>query len=170
MSIKKALQILYKFAEIPVYQKCKKCGDADPFMGDEGLCWKCFEPDKVENKNKKDIKQNAENPVSIISNLKRYKDNRAHYQSVKLNDKYIISIQASQEHYSTPRETLDSPNDYKNFEVAFRNEKNGPLKNPLSMPEFKDKSWAQYFKYDFTVGAFMPRKEVEKMIIDLQNG
>jgi len=52
------IDVFYKLAEIPVYQKCKQCGDTDPYMGDEGLCYKCFDPSKP-----KDIKI-EEKPIS----------------------------------------------------------------------------------------------------------
>ena len=48
MKITKIIELFYKFAAIPIYPKCKRCGNADPYIGDSGLCYKCFEPEKEE--------------------------------------------------------------------------------------------------------------------------
>ena len=44
--LSKAINILYRFAAIPEYPKCKKCGNADPYLNEDGLCYKCFDPAK----------------------------------------------------------------------------------------------------------------------------
>jgi len=44
MKIAKLINQFVKLAEIPDYPKCKKCGDADPYLDDNGLCYKCYIP------------------------------------------------------------------------------------------------------------------------------
>lgn len=41
--LSKAINALKILATIPNYPKCKKCGNADPYIDENGLCYKCFE-------------------------------------------------------------------------------------------------------------------------------
>ena len=47
----KALKLLSKFAAIPIYNKCKKCGDADPYLDDDGFCYKHSKPAAPKSQN-----------------------------------------------------------------------------------------------------------------------
>lgn len=57
MSLKRAIRLIEKFAEIPKYPKCKKCGDTDPYLGDDGLCYKCFDQNKSSQLSSSDFEQ-----------------------------------------------------------------------------------------------------------------
>ena len=54
-----------KFAKIPVYNKCKKCGDASPDLNEDDLCYKCFDPSKSKDLSSKEIK--TKKPISNVS-------------------------------------------------------------------------------------------------------
>lgn len=84
---------------------------------------------------------------------------------------YLISIQASEIHFSLPKENLPSFNDYQSFEVAIFYD------NRFFYPEkdsrFANKSWVKYWsnhlKHNNNVAAYMPRYEVDKMINDFKS-
>lgn len=166
MSIKRALRLFEKFAEIPQHAKCKKCGDADPYLND-GLCYKCFDPsEKKEEKKQKNLVQQfnhaiLKDPTKFKFDAKSILDNtnKSHgkLKPIDIKDYRILLYEDG----FAPRET---------YEVYITKRGIGGESDefiPLTPDEFSDKSWYKYFKEDYAVN--MPRKEVEKMLEDLQN-
>lgn len=81
----------------------------------------------------------------------------------------LVSIQASEAHYSEPCENHPSSDDYETFEVAIKDAKTNELIHPRFDPRFKDASWIGLFRgssYD-KVAAYVPRKEVFNLLKDL---
>ena len=64
MKIIKAINRFVKLAEIPNYPKCKKCGNADPYLNDD-LCYKCFDPGSTSKK----MKIHKQNQISQKSKV-----------------------------------------------------------------------------------------------------
>ena len=179
MSIKRALKLINKFAAIPVYNKCKKCGDADPYLGESGLCYKCF--DSIKEKKKEDslaVKFNKsvanegqkkkQSARSIIARLQRESD--TNFEEVHING-FVITIIAGKDNSLScePHMIYKDIDDYESV-CAYIEDRGGSLTiNPLADDRFRHKSWAKYFTADYIKGRYMPIPEVEKMITDLQN-
>jgi len=69
----------------------------------------------------------------------------------------VISVQASRRHYCSPREDLNSPNDYESFEIAIWNEY-GEWKTREFIPDLND-----------DVAPCMSREQIEKVMGKIQN-
>lgn len=78
----------------------------------------------------------------------------------------VASIQASEYHYSRPRQTLPSSDDYEEFEVALIF--NGVWFHPEKDPEFSKCSWSKNWSESDDVAGYVPRADVAKMIEDLR--
>jgi len=53
MRLIKAINKFVKLAEIPDYPKCKICGSADPYLNDDKICYKCFNPASLKKDDQK---------------------------------------------------------------------------------------------------------------------
>ena len=107
------IDILSKFAEIPVYDKCKKCGDTDPYMGDEGLCYKCFDPSiSKKEPEKKDIgrTRNIFPPLQVLS--RKPPNKYDFYSEIHLNNGvYVIVCMGNLQHSGcSPVSIFNYPN------------------------------------------------------------
>jgi len=179
MSIKRALKLINKFAAIPVYNKCKKCGDADPYLGESGLCYKCF--DSIKEKKKEDslaVKFNKsvanegqkkkQSARSIIARLQRESD--TNFEEIHING-FVITIIAGKDNSLScePHMIYKDIDDYESVSAFIETDPELTTIYPNENPKFKDKSWAKYFKPYSYSGNYMPIPQVEKMITDLQN-
>jgi len=168
--IKKALKLFEKFAAIPEYNKCKKCGNADPYLSDDGLCFKCFDQNRPQLRDKEEKSKSGTRmaPISILDSLTRTPDGRL-YNVNKIGN-FIVSIQGGPGSYSDPQERLNDPGDYDEFEVAFWEDT--PVREmikPLEDPRFYKKYWAKHWGSEKVVGAWVPRKAIEEMLADLSS-
>lgn len=89
-----------------------------------------------------------------------------HFKPIDLGDMQV-SIQASEFHYSSPRQTLPSSDDYTQFEVALF------LKGEWFHPEldvrFFQCNWANHWSGADDVAAGVPRADIEQMLTDLSH-
>jgi len=78
----------------------------------------------------------------------------------KFDNGLIISIQASEGHYCTPRENCKSVNDYVSFEIAIwdDNDPRGKWKTKEFIPDLND-----------DVAACMDREEISAIMLAMQN-
>lgn len=79
---------------------------------------------------------------------------------------YEVSIQASENHYCTPRENYASADPYTSFEVAiFRNDW---FVLPQEDARFKGREWAHKWTAQHEVGSRVSREEVVQLLADLR--
>ena len=76
---------------------------------------------------------------------------------LEFDNGHVISVQASRRHYCSPREDLNSPNDYESFEIAIWNEY-GEWKTREFIPDLND-----------DVASCMSREQIEKVMGKIQN-
>ena len=97
--------------------------------------------------------------------LERVPGSVTHFQQIEFGD-MKLSIQASEFHYCSPRQTFASSDEYESFEVALI------LKDDWFHPEkdqrFANATWAGYWSECDDVAARVPREEIAKMISDLR--
>lgn len=172
MSIKRALKLINKFAAIPIYNKCRRCGDADPYLGENELCYKCFDLGKEKIKAvKQDVgtQKKKQSPRTILARLQRETDYA--FEGIKLGD-FILTIVAGRVSSlkCEPHMIYKNVDDYESVSAYIETVKQGLTINPSEDYRFKDKSWAKYFGHTTScVGVFIPIPDIEKMIEDLQD-
>lgn len=172
------IDILAKFAEIPVYNKCKKCGDTDPYLGDEGLCYKCFDPSISKKESKKEPKKYNFPTMSILSRS-RASDKIADFNSEILLGKGLYVVACAGNWYHTgcsPISVLTYPNqdvrveDYDAIELYFTMNP-GPLKADLTDLIIDDqiKSLMPYKKHSIDLLSWnnIPTKELQNIISEV---
>jgi len=75
---------------------------------------------------------------------------------LEFDNGHVISVQAGPYHHCSPREALNSPDDYESFEVAIWNEY-GVWKTREFIPGLND-----------DVATFMSREQIEKVMEKIQ--
>jgi len=180
MSIKKALKLLSKFAEIPVYPKCQVCGDADPYADpNDPYCHRHFDSNKKSKEISDDdkklniLKVKQEDADYLINTIlkKRRTDNTGYLGEI-LAGNYVIVLEA--EDYKAG--DFGDKSNY--FNLGLYN-KQGKLINPNEIDELNNKSWTNksWIKY-FTrrsasavknLADKMPKKELGLMISELMS-
>jgi hypothetical protein len=93
------------------------------------------------------------------------RSSEAHFNPIDLG-RMKVSIQASQFHYSSPRQTLPSSDDYKEFEVALF--LNGECFHPKMDDVFCQCDWSNHWSDSDNVAAGVPRADIEQMLTDLR--
>lgn len=78
----------------------------------------------------------------------------------------LVSIQASENHYCSPKLTLDDYHCYSEFEVALI--KDDEFFHPLKSGEHSNTTWAKCWNPEDDVAAYMPKDEIENMLADLE--
>jgi len=106
--------------------------------------------------------------MEILNELKR---KNSEYLLGVIVGKYVLSIQASDLHYSIPRKKLDNLNDYSKFELAIINEK-GFLNIGKSSVFRKFPKYAELKMYrsgkDY-IFAFVPIELINELYLYLKN-
>ena len=158
MSIKRALEVFEKFAQV----KCQVCGDFDEYADPSNpYCYKHFDSNKakkVENKKEEDVSEDDgfENLVNIM--LKR-RIGQKPLKPIKLLD-FIIEFK------EVPANT--SLLECKEFAASIYAKDDIKQEHAINrlISGCKSTSWAQYFKNHHSLG-YLPKREFGKMIRDL---
>ena len=97
--------------------------------------------------------------------LSRNPNSGAHFLPIHIGE-MKASIQASENHYCSPRETFVSSDEYDEFEVALIFDED--WFHPEKDERFANATWAKYWSESDDVAARVPRSEIVKMLKDLQ--
>lgn len=98
--------------------------------------------------------------------LVRVPGNPGRFYGVKFGGGMVASIQASEFHYSSPRDTLASSDDYESFEVALLI--NGEWFHPETDERFQHTDWAKNWSECDDVAGWVIRPHIEQMLEHLR--
>ena len=98
--------------------------------------------------------------------LRRVPTSPRHFEHYPIGNGMVMSIQASEDSYCSPKITVSSSDEYTEFEVALFFL--GKWYHPHTNDKLCDRPWAAYWPKSDDVGSYVPREEVVNMINDLR--